>query len=117
MTISCFRAGETFSIRSWSRMDRVKVVRKIFRRKQTQQNFGYVGAVFPPSEKEVYRISKWYSNRPYVPDVITVDENSGLAGIELEIFLEPSDWCTLQNQPFYRELIQYLDNLKTLKSK
>lgn len=65
------------------------------------------GFIFPPYVEDVYSISEWCAtfengeSHPYCR--------------ELQIVLEPSDWCKFQNQPFYQELIQYLDNVKIQK--
>lgn len=39
-------------------------------------------------------------------------DNESVA-VELDIFLSPRDWSEIQEKPFYQELIQYLDSLKT----
>lgn len=59
---------------------------------------------------EVYCVSKLYANHS-----ICGDEECSLQEVELKIWLEASDWYKFQAQPFYRELIQYLDNLETQK--
>ena len=65
------------------------------------------GFIFPPYVEDVYSISEWCATfedgecRPYCR--------------ELQIVLEPSDWCKFQKQPFYQELIQYLNNVKIQK--
>lgn len=60
------------------------------------------GGLFPPTEETVYAISSWYAD-------------NRVACQELRISLTVSDWCIFVVQPFYQELIQYLDNLKTQK--
>lgn len=59
------------------------------------------------AEKETYNIEKLYT------DCLTTDEESKLVEVQLKISLRFCDWCKFQAQPFYQELIQYLDNVKT----
>lgn len=76
---------------------------------------------FPPAE--VYSIAEWYANASDKTTLFadgkevksTIDEGECLVGLELRILLSPCDWCRFQEQPFYLDLLQYLDNLKTLK--
>lgn len=58
--------------------------------------------------------------RAFVPSFRsgTIDVAIGYADnekteVELMIFLSPHDWCEIQKKPFYQELIQHLDTLKT----
>ncbi len=57
-------------------------------------------------EKKAYSLEKLYA------DCSTVNEESDPVEVQLKISLGFSDWCKFQAQPFYRELIQYLDNAK-----
>lgn len=61
-------------------------------------------------EKKMYSISKIYADCP-----IYENEECDPLEVELKIWLEFSDWCKFQDQSFYRELIQFLDCLKTRK--
>lgn len=83
------------------------------------------GKLFPPEEKEVYSIDRWYAGALPEKTVFYADntvagiianEEDGLVGLELRIFLLFSDWCKFQEQSFYQELIQYLDNLRIQKA-
>ena len=58
------------------------------------------------TRKKAYSIEKLYAN------CTTVGEESNPVEVQLEISLEFSDWCKFQDQPFFQELIQYLDNVK-----
>lgn len=81
--------------------DKDKIIKEIIEGGKTR------GFIFPPYVEDVYSISEWKAtfedgeSRPYCR--------------ELQIVLEPSDWCKFQNQPFYQELIQFLDNVKIQK--
>ena len=57
-------------------------------------------------EKKAYSLEKLYA------DCSTVNEGSDPVEVQLKISLGFSDWCKFQAQPFYQELIQYLDNAK-----
>lgn len=57
-------------------------------------------------KKKAYSIEKLYAN------CSTANEELDPVEVQLRISLEFSDWCKFQGQPFYRELIQYLDNAK-----
>ena len=70
---------------------------------------GNVGVLFPPDIKDVYSISEWYAG------ATTEGLKSGLYCRELQISLTAYDWYKFQEQLFYRDLIQYLDNLKIQK--
>lgn len=79
---------------------------------------------FPPDEQEVYTIDKWYADAKPKKTVFwsddqiaeeVINEEDGLVGLELRIFLKPCDWYKFQDQAFYTELMQYLDNLKIQK--
>lgn len=61
--------------------------------------------VFPPQEK-TYQISHWFA------DGINGGEDTFSSGKELRIFLNLRDWCELQEQSFFQELLRYLDSLK-----
>lgn len=65
--------------------------------------------IHPLKREEVYSISKLYA------DCISGDAESCPVEVELRISLESSDWYKFQAQPFYQELMKYLDNLKTQK--
>lgn len=56
--------------------------------------------------KKAYSIEKLYAN------CATANEESDPVEVQLKISLEFSDWCKFQDQPFYREIIRYLDNVK-----
>lgn len=84
---------------------------------------GKVGVFYPPDTSEVYCISNWFQEGPAdrvieekiyaegkVAEVRNVKCDPGV--VELQIALEHSDWCKFQEQEFYHQLIQYLDNLK-----
>nr|WP_301910457.1 hypothetical protein [uncultured Blautia sp.] len=87
----------------WSKKkkDKDKIIKEIIEGGKTR------GFIFPPYVEDVYSISEWKASftdgesRPYCR--------------ELQIVLEPSDWYKFQSQPFYQELIQYLDNVKIQK--
>lgn len=72
---------------------------------------------FPPNQEEVYIIHKWYADAPALgrDSAEVTREEDGLVGLELRIFLSSFDWCKFQEQPFYPELIQYLDSLRIQK--
>ena len=72
---------------------------------------------FPPNQEEVYIIHKWYADAPASgrDSAEVTREEDGLVGLELRIFLSSFDWCKFQEQPFYPELIQYLDSLRIQK--
>ncbi len=57
-------------------------------------------------EKKAYSFEKIYA------DCSTVNEECDPVEVQLKISLEFSDWCKFQDQPFYQELIRYLDNAK-----
>ena len=57
-------------------------------------------------KKKAYSLEKLYA------DCFTVNEESDPVEIQLKISLEFSDWCKFQAQPFYQEIIRYLDNAK-----
>lgn len=61
--------------------------------------------VFPPPEK-TYQISHWFA------DGVNADEDTFSSGKELRIFLNLRDWCELQEQSFFQELLRYLDSLR-----
>lgn len=42
---------------------------------------------------------------------ITIYANNEIFHQELQFSLSAHDWCKLQSQPFYQELVRYLDNL------
>lgn len=63
----------------------------------------------PLEKAEVYSISKLYA------DCISGDAESCPVEVEVRISLGSSDWYKFQDQPFYQELMKYLDNLKTQK--
>lgn len=44
-----------------------------------------------------------------------LSEGDRVLGKELRIYLEKPDWCKFEAQPFYQELMEYLDNLKIQK--
>ena len=67
------------------------------------------GFIFPPYVEDVYSMSEWCATFE--------DGESRTYCRELQIVLEPSDWYKFQNQPFYQELIQFLDNVKIQKHK
>lgn len=81
--------------------DKDKIVREIIEGSKKK------GFIFPPFLEDVYSIADWMADftdgerRPYCR--------------ELRLVLEPSDWCKFQEQPFYQELIQYLNTVKTQK--
>jgi len=62
-------------------------------------------------EKEkAYSIEKLYADAPInISNPSNGTDDIGLAEVTLSICLEASDWYKFQAQPFYRELIQYLD--------
>lgn len=60
----------------------------------------------PLEKAEVYSISKLYA------DCISGDAESCPVEVEVRISLGSSDWYKFQDQPFYQELMKYLDNLK-----
>lgn len=84
----------------------------------------WYGQLFPPEEKEVFSIDRWYADAlpektifyaDNIPAKINENEEDNLVGLELRIFLSSSDWCEFLEQSFYQDLIQYLDNLRTRK--
>ena len=85
----------------------------------------WYGKFFPPTDEEVYSITKWYADAPEESILYSggkevakiTNEEECLAGLELRIFLSSSDWCKFQEQSFYQEIFQYLDNLKIRKEK
>ena len=101
------RHKNTFGILFRKKRDGLKEGKK----KMTEDEIQF--CIFP-RKNEVYSINSWYAGRPYyVTD--PKDAESYLCHRELRISLEASDWYKFQDQPFYRDLIQYLDNLKTQK--
>lgn len=87
----------------WSKKkkDKDKIVKETIEGGKTN------GFIFPPYVEDVYSVSEWRATFE--------DGESHPYCRELQIVLEPSDWCKLENQPFYQELIQYLDNVKIQK--
>lgn len=61
--------------------------------------------------KKAYRIEKLYADTG-----VNDDDKKGLTEVRLEVSLAASDWYKFQSQPFYREMLRYLDNVKTQKT-
>lgn len=57
--------------------------------------------------KKAYSIEKLYA------ECHSVGEESDPVEVQLRISLDFSDWCKFQAQPFYQELIRYLDNIES----
>ena len=60
--------------------------------------------------KKAYRIEKLYADAN-----INDDDKKGLTEVRLEVALVASDWYKFQSQPFYQEMLRYLDNVKIQK--
>lgn len=60
--------------------------------------------------KKAYRIEKLYADA-----IINDDDKKGLTEVRLEVSLMASDWYKFQSQPFYQEMLRYLDNVKIQK--
>lgn len=60
-------------------------------------------------------IEKAYSVEKLYADYPSAGEESDPVEVQLKISLVFSDWYKFQAQPFYQELIRYLDNLKIPK--
>jgi len=58
-----------------------------------------------PNPLEVYAVFKHFAGDD-------PDEKRRLVAAKLEIALDADDWYKFQDQEFYPDLIQYLDNLK-----
>lgn len=58
------------------------------------------------NKEKAYSIEKLYADCP------SAGGESDPVEVQLKIFLEFSDWCKFQEQPFYRELIRYLNSVK-----
>ncbi len=56
--------------------------------------------------RKAYSIEKLYADAK-----ISDDEKRGLTEVRIEIVLAPSDWYKFQSQPFFQEMLRYLDNL------
>lgn len=86
-----------------------KIIRRTKEYSKKNISGGNAGVLFPPDIKDVYSISEWYAGA-------TIEGlESGLYCRELQISLTAYDWYKFQEQSFYQELIQYLDNLKIQK--
>lgn len=89
-----------------------KVIKKERKGIQVQKkniSGGCTGVFFPPDVDEVYSISEWYAG------VSILDSEYDPYCRELQISLTPSDWYKFQEQDFYQDLMQYLNNLKIQK--
>ena len=60
--------------------------------------------------KKAYRIEKLYADA-----IINDDDKKGLTEVRLEVSLMAADWYKFQSQPFYQEMLRYLDNVKIQK--
>lgn len=81
----------------------------MFFRKRREQDADNVRAnilCLNPDPTEVYVVTKHFAGDD-------PDEKRRLVEAKLEISLNADDWYKFQDQAFYPELIQYLDNLKT----
>ncbi len=56
-----------------------------------------------------YSITKQFADSP----MISPDADNGLVQAEISIVLKTFDWYKFQSQPFYQQLIEYLDNVET----
>lgn len=61
--------------------------------------------------KKAYRIEKLYADAD-----INDDDKKGLTEVRLEVSLRVYDWYKFQSQPFYQEMLRYLDNVKIQKT-
>ena len=100
---------EQLSIRSYAKEviksdeDLIEIVKK-FRAELLSSKITERGSA-DGEEKKTYSIEKLYADCP------SVGEESDPVEVQLRISLVFSDWCKFRAQPFYWELIQYLDNV------